>query len=109
MCWQPLSLKDPDRYFFCCLGSFVDCNSSIFVLAMEYGGFFYCSVNISGRIHCSQELLKAVGRERALRRNKIQAAQIYHRSPVEEYEFDRVSPFYWIFTWPVRKAHDYFL
>ncbi|KAG0590963.1 hypothetical protein KC19_1G139000 [Ceratodon purpureus] len=49
MCWQPLSLKDPD----------------------------------------SQELLKAVGRERALRRNKIQAAQIYHRSPVEEYEFDR--------------------
>jgi hypothetical protein len=40
---------------------------------------------------CSQELLNAVEHERALRRHKIQAAQIYHRSPVEEYEFDRVS------------------
>lgn len=53
MCWQPLSLKDPD----------------------------------------SQELLKAVGRERALHRNKIQAAQIYQRSPVEEYEFDRFASY----------------
>lgn len=53
MCWQPLSLKDPD----------------------------------------SQELLKAVGRERAIRRNKIQASQIYQRPPVEEYEFDRFASY----------------
>lgn len=42
-------------------------------------------------VFCSQELLNAVEQERALRRHKILASQIYHRSPVEEYEFDRVS------------------
>jgi E3 ubiquitin-protein ligase RHF len=41
----------------------------------------------------SQELLKAVGRERAVRRNKIQASHIYQRSPVEEYEFDRFASY----------------
>jgi E3 ubiquitin-protein ligase RHF len=41
----------------------------------------------------SQELLKAVGQERTLRRNKIQASHIYRRSPAEEYEFDRFASY----------------
>lgn len=41
----------------------------------------------------SQELLKAVGQERTLRRNKMQASHIYRRSPAEEYEFERFAPY----------------
>lgn len=53
MCWQPLSLKDPE----------------------------------------SQDLLNAIGQERALRRRKLQAAQIFHQSAVEDYEFDRFASY----------------
>lgn len=45
----------------------------------------------SDYVCCSQDLLNAIGQERALRRRKLQAAQIFHQSAVEDYEFDRVS------------------
>lgn len=48
-------------------------------------------VYATDHIYCSQELLIAVEQERALRRHKTQAAQMYHRPSVEEYGFDRVS------------------
>lgn len=41
----------------------------------------------------SQELLIAVEQERALRRHKTQAAQMYHRPSVEEYGFDRFASY----------------
>lgn len=52
-----------------------------------------CLQSLSLKDPDSQELLKAVWRERVLRRNKIHASNVYRRNPVEEYEYDRFSSY----------------
>lgn len=79
MCLQSLSLKDPDRCFL---------QFQVHFSAVEHN---LSDVNVRRRLWCSQELLKAVWRERVLRRNKTHAANVYRRNPVEEYDYDRVS------------------